>query len=404
MKTEYKAILDDIVTQREAMIALVTRWAEINSGSRNLNGLAAMQKELVEAFAVLGGEVSLGELSPQQIVDDKGRLFSQELGKVIHIRKRPNAPKRLYLGGHYDTVYAPDHPFQKTQWLDDMTLNGPGVADLKGGLVVMLHALMAFEKSPNSEQIGWEILLNPDEEIGSPGSAPLLTEAAKRNHLGLVFEPALPDGKLAGARKGSGNFTVVMHGRSAHAGRGPEQGRNAIVALSEYVQKLYALNGKREGLTINPGVISGGTTVNTVPDQAILRFNVRVGQPDDTAWFEAQLDELAKQFVSRDGFRHTIYGGFSRPPKPLEKNLPLFEEIKACGSELGQEIDWYATGGVCDGNNLSAAGLPNVDSLGVRGGNLHTDQEYMKVDSLVERAQLAALFMMKYANEELKNF
>ncbi len=397
MKREYRTILDVVASQQDAMVERLIRWSEINSGSRNLEGLAAMQRELIQAFAALGGTIHTSDLQPQQVVDDKGNITSVELGKVIHIRKRPDAKKRLYLGGHYDTVYGKDHPFQKVKRLDTNTLNGPGVADLKGGLVVMLHALMAFEQSPYASEIGWEVLLNPDEEIGSPGSAPLLAEAAKRNHVGLVFEPALADGKLAGGRKGSGNFVVTMYGRAAHAGRGHAQGRNAIVALSEYIQLLYALNDKREGLIINPGVISGGTTVNTVPDLAILRFNVRVAKPEDMAWFETQLDEIAKQFAGREGFRHVIHGGFTRPPKPIEKNLPVFEAIKACGQELGIAIDWYDTGGVCDGNNLAAAGLPNVDSLGVRGGNLHTEQEYMHLDSLVERTQLAALFMMKYA-------
>lgn len=400
--SEFTPYLDWIAAQHEAMVAHTVQWSEINSGSRNLAGLNAMAREIKSAFAVLAGEVVEETLSPQQIVDDKGNLTYQELGRVIRIIKGAEAERRVYLGGHYDTVFAADHPFQKVRSLEDGILNGPGVADLKGGLVVMLYALQAFERSPYAKEIGWEVFLNPDEEIGSPGSAPLLAAAAKRNTLGLVFEPSMPDGRLAGARKGSGNFTVVMKGRAAHAGRNPEQGRNAVVALAEYIQTLYALNGAREGLTINPGVISGGTTVNSVPDNAVLRFNVRLAKPEDQSWFESQLDEIAKTFAGRDGFSHTIYGGFSRPPKPLDKNLPLFEALKACANSLGQPLDWYATGGVCDGNNLAAAGLINVDSLGVRGGNLHSDQEYMHVDSLVERAQLACLFLMRFAKGELK--
>ena len=398
----YQFVLDNIAMQRDAMIALTERWANINSGSYHLAGLEHMHAALLAAFAPLGGAAESIELQDQIVVDDNGKIKACPLGKALRIRKHQNAPFKLYLGGHMDTVYGKDHPFQTCTWLDDKRLGGPGVADLKGGLVVMLHALMALEKSEYAGKIGWEVLINPDEEIGSPGSAPLFIESAKRCNVGLVFEPALEDGGLAGARGGSGNFTVVMRGRAAHAGRDFAKGRNAIVALSEYVAKLNALNGTREGVTINPGVIKGGSTVNTVPDLAILKFNVRTRKMEDQAWMENALQDIAKTFAGRDGLLHEVHGGFTRLPKPIEKHLPLFQAIQACGAELGQTINWHDTGGVCDGNNLAAAGLMNVDSLGVRGGNIHSDKEFMLVDSLVERAQLATLFLIKYADGAIR--
>ena len=157
-----------------------------------------------------------------------------------------------------DTVYAVDHPFQKSVRIDDKILRGPGATDAKGGIVVMLVVLQAFERSPWAEKVGWEVLINPDEEIGSPGSAPLLIQAAKRNHLGLVFEPSLPDGNLVGARKGSGNFTVIARGKAAHAGRDPQLGRNAIDALARFIVALASLDDSGDATTTNVGSHPGG--------------------------------------------------------------------------------------------------------------------------------------------------
>ena len=137
---------------------------------------------------------------PHELEDSAGSAVREPLGKALLIRKRPEAPLRLLLCCHTDTVYPSDHPFQKSVRIADNILRGPGVTDAKGGLVVMLLALEAFERSPWSAKLGWEVLINPDEEIGSPGSAPLLIQAAKRNDLGLIFEPSFPDGNLAGAR------------------------------------------------------------------------------------------------------------------------------------------------------------------------------------------------------------
>ena len=160
--------------------------------------------------------------------------------------------------------------------LDDNRIQGPGVTDAKGGLLVMLKALEAFERSPWANELGWEALINPDEEIGSPGSKLLLEKAARTNDIGLVFEPSLSDGNLVGSRRGSGNFVVMVKGRAAHAGREPHIGRNAINALAEFVVQLNSLPPGALGLTLNVGYIEGGGPVNVVPDRAICKFNVRV--------------------------------------------------------------------------------------------------------------------------------
>jgi glutamate carboxypeptidase len=246
-------------------------------------------------------------------------------------------------------------------------------------------------------------LINPDEEVGSPGSAPLLKRSAQFNHVGLIFEPAFPDGSLASGRKGSGYFTAVVRGKAAHAGRDPHAGRNAIRAMADFIQAIDALNGQRDGVTVNPGFVQGGGPVNIVPDLAVLRFNIRTVRPDDEGWAQKELEKAAKRINDRDGFSLQLHGGFVRQPKVLSKaNHRLIEMITQCGRDLDMRVEWRHSGGCCDGNNLASAGLPNVDNLGVRGGNIHSDQEYMHLESLTERAKLSALFLMKLSSGDLK--
>jgi glutamate carboxypeptidase len=275
------------------------------------------------------------------------------------------------------------------------------VADAKGGLMVMLKALEAFERSPWAENLGWEVLVNPDEEIGSPGSGALLVEAARDNHIGLVFEPSLPDGNLVGDRKGSGNYKVTVRGRAAHAGREPHMGRNAINALARFIVELN--EASENGITINVGYIEGGGPVNVVPDLAACRFNVRVMTLEDQVYFEEHVDGLVREFNRLDGICLDLEGNFARPPKPLDnRTVRLLSHIAECGSDLGLTLDWRSSGGSCDGNNLAAAGLPTVDSLGPTGGGIHSAEEYVMIDSLIERAQLNALLLMKLGAGEIK--
>ncbi|WP_207061345.1 hydrolase [Motiliproteus sp. SC1-56] len=393
--TPWLAWLDD---KRRPMLEATIALSRINSGSFNADGVNAVGRAFDQLSAGLGGAREWIEVAPYQEVDAHGEIQTRPLGRALRIRKRPDAPLRVFLCGHLDTVFGPDHDFQQVRWLDDNTLNGPGVADLKGGLVMMFKALEALERSPWAERIGWEVLLNPDEEIGSAASAPLLAEAAQRNHLGLVYEPCFADGSLAGARKGSGNFTVVARGRAAHAGREHHLGRNAIRALCDFVSALDDLNGQREGVTLNPGFIQGGGAVNMVPDTALVRFNVRLAQPDDEAWCRDRIDALIEQLNRREGIHLSLHGGFTRKPKVLSgANQRLFELTRDCGLTVGLDLQWHPTGGCCDGNNLAAAGLPNVDTLGVQGGKIHSGDEYLLADSLVPRAKLSALLLMRLA-------
>ncbi len=393
--------LEWLDSQQQQMLDATIELSRINSGSFNDAGVNAVAEALDRLSRELGGEREFIEVAPYVSVNAKGERVEQPLGRALRIRKRPEAPLQVFLCGHLDTVFAVDHPFQDVRWLDDNTLNGPGVADLQGGLVLMFKALEALERSPWADKVGWEVLLNPDEEIGSPSSAALLQQAAGRHHLGLIYEPSFADGNLAGQRKGSGNFTVVTKGLAAHAGREHHLGRNAIRALCDFISDLDDLNGQRAGVTINPGYIQGGGAVNVVPDTALSRFNIRLEQPEDEAWCLAKIDQLLEQINDRDGLSIELHGGFGRKPKVLTPtNLKLFELVKECGANLEMDLNWLPTGGCCDGNNLAAAGLPNVDTLGVQGGKIHSADEYCLVSSLSQRAKLSALLLMKLASSE----
>ena len=383
----------------EPMLDQVLGWAAINSGSRNLAGLQRMADGLAGAFSALPGPVRLEAPAKVETVDSAGRNVEIEHGRHLHLAVRPTAPVQLLFTGHMDTVYGADHPFQDTRWLENDILNGPGVADMKGGLAVMLAALKAVETSPAAERIGYEVVINSDEEVGSPASADLLMRAAQGKRAALTYEPsALPDGTLAGARPGSGNFSFLVRGRSAHAGRNPEDGRNAIVAASELALRLAM--SKTPGLSINPAKIDGGSPNNVVPDLAILRVNMRPRTSDDqeiaARLIAKALDETA---AAHDVFIEA-HGGFGRPPKPMtEEAEALFNLVRKAGSDLGQEIGWQPSGGVCDGNNIASCGVPVVDTMGGRGGKIHSEEEFLIVESLAERAALSALTILRLAEQ-----
>ncbi len=381
------------------MLDQVMAWSAINSGSRNLDGLATMAGLLADAFSALPGELALRDPVPVEAMIPDGSLKTIPHGRNLHLKVRPEAPVQLLFTGHMDTVFGVDHPFQTVFWREEGVLGGPGVADMKGGIAVMLAALQAVE-AVGAPGLGYEVVLNSDEEVGSPGSAALIAAAARGKAAALTYEPsALPDGTLAGARPGSGNFSIRITGRAAHAGRNPEQGRNALLAAADLALRLAA--GKRDGLSVNPAKIDGGGQNNVVPDHAVLRVNMRPRTPDLQAVAQALLDDSIAAVAAAHDVSVHVHGGFARAPKPLDdKALALFGLVKRCGADLGQDISWRDTGGVCDGNNIAACGVPVVDTMGVRGGAIHSDQEFLIAASLVERAQLSALTILRLAKGE----
>ena len=382
--------------EHDPMLAQVQDWAAVNSGSGNLAGLAITAGLLADGFAALPGDIELIAPAPVERVRADGVIETVEHGRHLVLTVRPTAPTQLLFTGHMDTVFASDHSFQEQKWLADGVLNGPGVADMKGGIAVMLSALSAAEHAPGFSNVGYQVMINSDEEVGSPSSAPLIAQLAKSKLAALTYEPALPDGTLAGARAGSGNFSIIITGKSAHAGRNPDDGRNALLAAADLALRLKKLT--REGLSVNPARIEGGSPNNVVPDHAVLRVNLRPHSPDLEIFAHAEIKNLVTAIEQEHQVSAHLHGGFGRAPKPIDAGAQkLFDLVKQCGADLGLDVNWRSTGGVCDGNNIAACGVPVVDTMGVRGGSIHSTDEFLITESLVERARLSALTILRIA-------
>ena len=396
-----QTVLDHVAAREAVIIGRAVAWANVNSGSRHAEGLNAVLALLDAEARALPATVERIATRGSTTVADDGSVRDEAHADALKITCRPDAPLQVVLTGHYDTVFPAESGFQTVVTRADGALNGPGIADMKGGISVLLAALEAFETHPDRERVGWTVLLSPDEEIGSPASAPLLAELGARGHVGMTYEPALADGTLAGERKGSGNYHLIVSGKAAHAGRAFHEGANAVAGAAILAARLHALNGQREGVTVNVAKISGGGPLNVVADNAVVRFNVRVPDAQASAWISETVRQIAAE-PPFPGLTLDLHGGMTRAPKPMDASQSaLFEAVGDTGALLGQTIAWKPSGGVCEGNNLHAAGLPNIDTLGVLGGDIHSDQEFAWPDSFVERAQLSALILCKLASGEI---
>jgi glutamate carboxypeptidase len=398
--------LSSIDNDYSAMEALLIKLAEINSYSYNIAGLDQV-REIIKSefesfrqkFPGLQFVIEELELEDEISIDASGNEVTNKLSKSLVVRKlcANKSAKKILLMGHLDTVYPPHSMFQHCKALDVNKLNGPGVADLKGGLVVLLKALEYFEASDKANNIEWKVFLNTDEEIGSPASQKYFPELAETNDLGMIYEPSLSDGSIAYRRKGTGNYQVVIRGKAAHVGRDFASGVSAIQHAAEFISRLNKYNSDK--LTINFGKIQGGGPLNVVPDLVIIGINVRIENSEDGGLIEKILEDEINLLNSTKGLLAKLYGKINRKPKIPNKELDdLFVLLESCANELGQNISRKNTGGCCDGNNLYEYGLINIDTLGVRGGNIHSEEEYICLESLTERAKLSALFLYNLAS------
>lgn len=394
-----REICERVTDLKNDMQQRTLEWARINTGSWNKEGLELLAPKLVEAFSALDAKTTVTHPDAFEKVGNNGEVESFDTGPIIEVVARPEADVQVIMSGHYDTVF-PQNTFTEITDIGNDRLNGPGLADMKGGLSVMLGALQAFETGPLKDKLGYRIVMTPDEETGNFASAPFLTAAAKSGALvGMTYEPCMDTGAMSGGRKGSAVFDVILRGKSAHAGRAKEEGRSALEAAAHMVVALEALNGQYEGVTFNVGAIDGGGAVNIVPDLAIVRFGARAPDAEAAEWATQQVKDLLKAATDRDGISGHMHGGFYRPPKPRNAaQQKLFDAVTDTGKAIGLELEFVDTGGVCEGNNIFAAGVPNVDTLGVMGGRIHSSEEYVVMSSFVERAQLSALLLNRFAD------
>lgn len=307
---------------------------------------------------------------------------------------------RVLIAGHMDTVHDPEGNFQSLEIASDgKTAVGPGCVDMKGGLVIAVTALESLAAC--GIDTGWTFLLNADEETGTYHSERTMRRVCAEHDLGIALEPALADGSLAIERMGSGQFVLVAHGRAAHVGREFEKGTSAVTALARAIVAASEIPDPAQGRILNIGPLLGGQATNAVPDLAKAWGNVRF---EDRAAMD-ELADLVEGLASGgegDLPRVEVLKSFNRPPKPL---IPATERLalaaRASAEDLGQSLPFAKTGGVCDGNVMQDAGLPTIDTMGVRGGGLHTPQEWIELASLVERCQLLALLLSRIADGQV---
>lgn len=398
-KEEALAWLDN---QQENMLNLVLELCNVNSGTFHASGVEKIAAILQREYKGLGDRLTQESTPAAEMLNDQGKRESFPLGPNLLVEARPHLERQFFLCIHMDTVFPPEHDFQVCRQIEPDILNGPGVIDAKGGQVVMLYALRAFERSRFADRVGWRAFMNPDEEIGSLGSAPRLEKLAAGSELGLLFEPVLPDGSMVAARKGSGNFTLVCHGRSAHSGRDFHAGRNAIIHLSRCLIEIDQLNQPNSDTTFNVGRVQGGGPVNMVPDLAVARLNIRASDPAECQKATDKLNQLMDQFNRDPDYQLHLEGHFSSPPKVVDPGTRMIQQvIEKTAATLEVPVQWRNTGGASDGNKLSGIGIPNVDTMGPAGNFLHSDKEYLVISSLVERAKLTAAVMMQIAEDGL---
>jgi glutamate carboxypeptidase len=388
--------LEWISQQERAMLQLLYQWVEINSHTHHLVGLKKMHTAIALAFSQLSADSKTIPVEPYSLMNDQGIVVKHSIGDCYHLKSQQRGQKKVFLCGHMDTVYSIDDTFQIVQQGENQ-LCGPGVSDMKSGLVIMLYSLFALEKYDLNADLTWEVMINADEEIGSPCSTPWIKQFAQGCDVGLVFEPALDcAGTFVNERKGSAKYTMTARGKAAHAGRDITLGRNAIVALAQAIQAVTQLSNEIPGLTINVGQMNGGKAVNVVPDFALCRLDVRYEKNEDLDWLEKSIENVLQRITQQTQVKLQFDLQNKRCPKiftPATKQL--FQLLAECSQALQLPFAFKQSGGCCDGNTIAMAGIPVIDTLGGCGEHIHSPQEKLMISSLVQRTQLTTLLLAR---------
>jgi len=370
----------------EALKPLLSDLVCINSGSENTDGSSQILRALEPLYEEMG--------------------FTRTEYSVFHPELKDNFPHRLWTRsgavarcsvlhvGHVDTVFPKTHSFQ-TLSQSENRWQGPGVADMKGGLMVMAGAHQVLERAGLLEQFDAAVFINSDEEIQSLTSRDLVENAAGGRDAVFVYEPGRPGNGIVKGRKGIARFSLHITGQSAHAGNHHASGRSAIRSAAAVVLALEAITNYDQGITLNVGTIKGGTTRNTVPDSCILEIDARFERAQDGPWLEEEVPARAEAALL-EGTLLDSQGGVGRPAwTDTGKDSTLLKAVGEAAKELKQDIPALSVGGGSDGNFTAAMGIPTIDGLGAVGGGYHTPEEWMNPASLSERIALVALTLCK---------
>jgi glutamate carboxypeptidase len=388
-------LCEQIARRRADLLADLRLHVGLPTGLNNSPALDETRERLTRRLEVLGAQTELipGEPKPAWLLGGDGR--GPVPPTAVCRRTEGACAERVLIAGHLDTVHDPAGPFRElTVRADGVTAVGPGCVDMKGGLVIAVAALEALAEI--GVPCSWSFFLNSDEETGTYHSGRTLEAVSREHTVGIALEPALPGGALAIERLGSGQFMIETKGRAAHVGREFGRGVSAVTKLAECIVAIGGMPDLSRGRIVNIGPVRGGAATNAVPDSAAAWGNARF--PDGAVADElgTMLDALQ---TSPDAMPAVIVRrSFQRPAKP---RTPAVERLalaaRAAAEDCGQSLPFASTGGVCDGNIMQAAGLPTIDTMGVRGGGLHTPEEWIELPSLVERCQLLAVLLSRLA-------
>lgn len=401
ISTQEQQLADWLQDRETEMIDVLEQLTNINSGSLNKAGVDEIARFFSDELRELGFSISTLPGEVIEMPSCPGSNYAIDVADHVLATKSGDS-SRLLLMGHMDTVFPPDSPFQEFR-LEGDTMYGPGVADMKGGLVVMLYALKALHEAGELDDLAISILLNSDEEMGSLSSRRYLEDQAREHDWGLVYESSGTD-NLTRQRKGLGQARFVVSGKASHAGGAHEQGRSAIKELAYKIVEIENMTDYETGVTVNVGIVSGGEARNTIAPCAEALVDLRYPEPqqglDAADQFEAIFSEVYSYPVDSGEISTESWINLHRPPKiPTEESDYLLEKARSIGRLLGQEIGVTDSGGGTDGSLTQAVGLPTQDSLGVAGTGAHSNREEARASSLVERAQLNAILIQRLASE-----
>jgi glutamate carboxypeptidase len=367
-------LLKHLESRREALIETIRSFVEIETPSGDSQRIGNLVDLLERRLAELGASV---------------RIVRTEGGPSLHASFGDVKEKEtLLIVGHCDTVWPAGTLARKPFRIEDGRIYGPGVFDMKSGLALALEAISALKATGRRPARPIELFFSCDEERGSHSTRDLIESMTHRARAALVLEPPLPGGRVKTARKGIGQFSIIARGRAAHAGVAPERGISAIEELSHQIIKLHALNDHSRGITVNVGVISGGTMSNVVAAEARGEIDVRFWTGEDEKEIIASLQSLKPVL---DGAVIEVSGRVNRPPLERSESIgSLYEHARKLSQEIGFDLGEGKTGGGSDGNFIAALGRPVLDGLGPDGDGAHAEYEHVMVDNLIPRTALIA--------------
>lgn len=374
--------------QQDNMLTLLERLVNIDSGSMNKTGVDKVGQILKQEYEQLGFEV---ETVQQEVQGDH-----------LILRHKNAVNPKIMTVSHMDTVFKEGTVLKRPFSIQEGRAYGPGVIDMKGSHVALLFAIKALQEAGQNGFKNVEILLTSDEEIGSYTSRELIETRTEGKKYALITEPARQDGSFVTARRGAGEYTLKVTGKAAHSGIQPQAGSSAIEELAQKVIKLHQLSNHAEGISINVGVIEGGTTVNTVAPSAVAHVDVRIDKIEQAALIESKIQEVCA-IPDVKGTSIELLGGLERPPMVKnEQTIALFKVFQEVGQSLGLTIKDTATGGGSDASFTSSKGVATIDGIGPIGGGAHSEEEYLEIDSLVERTELLAKTIQRLTDAGVK--